>query len=121
MRSASIIAPRMRRSANVSNLIPRDVVEAVGGVDEADHAVLHEIAEVDRVRHGGGHAARQRLHEGHAGFDAGVVLRVVWALICVAHPPDPGLGPAPVEATSMPELCSFVEQRADPRHAVLNY
>ena len=37
------------------------LVEAVGGVDEAEHAVLDEVAEVDRMRHGRRHAARQRL------------------------------------------------------------
>ena len=44
-------------------------VEALGRIDEADDAVLNEIAQIDGVRHGGGHAARQRLHKGEAGLD----------------------------------------------------
>jgi len=46
------------------------VVEAVGRIDETDHAILHEIAEINGVRHGRGHATRQRLNEGQSGFHA---------------------------------------------------
>ena len=60
------MAPRMRRSAKVSNLMPRRFVEALGRVDEPDDAVLNEVAQVDGVRHGRGHAARQRLHKGES-------------------------------------------------------
>ena len=35
------------------------LVEAVRGVDEPEHAVLDEVAQVDRVRHGRRHAAGQ--------------------------------------------------------------
>ena len=49
--------------------MPRDLVEAVGRVDEADHAVLHQVAQVDRVRHRGGHAPGERLDEREAGFN----------------------------------------------------
>ena len=45
-------------------------VEAEGRVDQAEHAVLHQVAELDRVRHRRGDATRQRLHEGKAGGDA---------------------------------------------------
>ncbi len=38
------------------------LVEAVGGIDQADHAVLNEVTEVDGVGHGGRHAPGQ-------GFD----------------------------------------------------
>src|SRR5262249_1177239 len=39
------------------------LVEAARRIDEAEHAVLHQIPELDRVRHRGGHAARERFHE----------------------------------------------------------
>ena len=45
-------------------------VEAAGGVDQAEHAVLHEIAQLDRMRHRRGHAAGQRFDERQAGGDA---------------------------------------------------
>ena len=45
-------------------LDPTAVVEAVSRVDQSDDAVLHEIAEVNGMRHGCGHAAGQSLHEG---------------------------------------------------------
>ena len=44
-------------------------VEAVGCVDQPDHPVLDEIADVDGVRHRGRHPSGQRLHEGKAGDD----------------------------------------------------
>jgi hypothetical protein len=46
------------------------LVEAVGRVDEADDAVLHEVADVDRVRHRGCHAAGQSLDKGKTGNNA---------------------------------------------------
>jgi len=46
------------------------VVEAVGGIDQADHAILHQVAQVDRVRHGCRHAAGQCFDKRDAGFDA---------------------------------------------------
>jgi len=49
-------------------------LEALGGVDEANDPVLHQVAQVDRVRHGGGHSTGQCFHEGEPGFDAGVDL-----------------------------------------------
>ena len=45
-------------------------IEAAGRVDEADHPVLHQIAELDRVRHRRGDAPRQRLDKGQSGGDA---------------------------------------------------
>ena len=69
-RSASIIAPRTRRSANVSNLMPRALVEAVGGVDQAHDPVLHQVADVDRVRHRRGEAAREGFDKREPGDDA---------------------------------------------------
>ena len=50
------------------------LVEPLGGVDQADDAVLHEIAQVDRVRHRGGHAARQGLDKRQASFDSRILL-----------------------------------------------
>ncbi len=50
------------------------LVEAPGRVDQADHSVLHEIADIDRVRHRRRHAARERLDEWQAGDDSVVVL-----------------------------------------------
>ena len=43
------------------------------GVDQADDAVLDEVADVDRIRHGRGHAPRERFDEGDAGDDAAVL------------------------------------------------
>ena len=48
------------------------IVEAVRGVDQSDHAVLDEIAEVDRMRHRRRHPPRQRLDKRQARFNAGV-------------------------------------------------
>ena len=62
----------MRRSAKVSNLMPRALVEAVGGVDEPDDAVLDEIADVDRVRHRRGDAAGELFDERKGGDNAPV-------------------------------------------------
>ena len=42
------------------------LVEAMGRVDQPEHAVLHQIADVDGVRHRGRHAARQRFDERQA-------------------------------------------------------
>ena len=66
-RSASIIAPRTRRSAKVSNLMPRVFVEAAGRVDEPQHAVLDQVVQLDRVRHRRRHAAGERFDEGQTG------------------------------------------------------
>ena len=49
------------------------LVEAVRGVDQADHAVLHEIADVDRVRHRRRHAAGERFDERQTGDDAAIL------------------------------------------------
>ena len=51
-------------------LDPAILVEAVRGVDQAEHAVLDEIADVDRVRHRGGHASREGFDERQSGDDA---------------------------------------------------
>ena len=40
------------------------LVEAVRRVDQAEHAVLDEISDVDRIRHRRRHASSQRLDEG---------------------------------------------------------
>jgi hypothetical protein len=55
-------------------LDPARLVEPFGGVDEADDTVLHKIAEVDRVRHGGSHAAREGLHKRQASFYSRILL-----------------------------------------------
>ena len=47
-------------------------LEAAGGVDQPEHAVLHEVTEIDGVRHGGRHSAGQRFDERKALLDAGV-------------------------------------------------
>jgi len=46
------------------------LVEAVRRVDETQHPVLDEIAQIDRVGHRGGHAACQRLDKREAAKDA---------------------------------------------------
>ena len=49
------------------------LVEAVRRVDQAEHAVLNEIADVDRVRHRRRHASRERFDERQAGDDSAVL------------------------------------------------
>ena len=51
------------------------LVEAVRRVDQADHAVLDQVADVDRIRHRRRHAPRERFDERQAGDDAAVVTR----------------------------------------------
>ena len=51
-------------------------VESVRGVDQPDHAVLDEVPEVDRVRHGRRHASCQGLDERQASRDTVVILAV---------------------------------------------
>jgi hypothetical protein len=73
LRSASIIAPRMRRSANVLEFDAARLVEAVRGVDQADHPVLDEIADVNGVRHRRRNTTGELLHEGDAGDNARIL------------------------------------------------
>ncbi len=49
------------------------LVEAVRGVDEAEHAVLDEIADVDRVGHRRSHASSQRFDERQTGDNAAIL------------------------------------------------
>ena len=49
------------------------LVEAVRGIDEADDAILDEIANIDGVGHRGRHATSELLDEGNAVHDAGGV------------------------------------------------
>jgi hypothetical protein len=51
-------------------LDPATLVEAVRRVDEPDHAVLNQVAEVDRVGHREATPARERFDERQAGGDA---------------------------------------------------
>ena len=46
------------------------LVEAAGRVDETDHPVLDQVAELDGMRHRRGDAAGERLDEGQPGGDA---------------------------------------------------
>ena len=62
-RSSSMIAPRTRVAAYVSNLKPRSDLEALNGVDEAEHAVRDEVAELDGVGQPADHAHRNLIHE----------------------------------------------------------
>ena len=45
------------------------LVEPLCRIDEANDAVLNQVAQVDGVRHGRGHTARQRLHKRKTGLD----------------------------------------------------
>ena len=45
------------------------LAEAERRVDETEHSILDQIAQLNRVRHRRGDAARQRFHEGKAGGD----------------------------------------------------
>ena len=54
--------------------MPRVFVEPVCGVDQSDHAVLDEVADVDRIRHRRRHASRERLDEGDARDDSAVLM-----------------------------------------------
>jgi len=46
------------------------LIEAVGRVDEPNDAVLHKVADIDRMRHGGRHPAGKGLDERQTGDDA---------------------------------------------------
>ena len=48
-------------------------IEAVRSVDEAEHAVLHEIADVDRVGHRRRHASRESFDKWQSGDDAAIL------------------------------------------------
>ena len=50
------------------------LVEAVRRVDEPDDSILHQIADVDRVRHRRRDAAGELLDEGDAGNDSRILL-----------------------------------------------
>ena len=100
-------------------LDPAVLVEAVRGIDQAEHPVLNQVADVDRVRHRSGKAASQGLHEGETGNDAlafvgedGLDLHVR-SCVCVSCVGEPGCWraaspcrrPAPHPfATVVPEL-----------------
>jgi hypothetical protein len=45
-------------------------VKPVGGVDEADHAVLYQVSHINRVGHGRRHSASERLHERQSVHDS---------------------------------------------------
>ena len=65
------------------------LVEPVRRVDETEHAVLHEVAEVDRVRHRRRHAPGERFDERQTRDDSFLLMiRQRRALHC--DPPDPG-------------------------------
>ena len=49
------------------------LVESMRRVDQPEDAVLHQVADVDRVGHRGGHPAGKRLDERQAGDDATVL------------------------------------------------
>src|SRR5262249_56591377 len=51
-------------------LDPAGFVETERGVDQAEDAILHEIAQLDGMRHRRGDAARQRFDERNAGGNA---------------------------------------------------
>ena len=53
--------------------MPRSSSNRLRGVDQAEDAVLHEIADVDRVRHRGGHAPGQRFDKRQTGDDAAIL------------------------------------------------
>src|SRR5690606_23451408 len=50
-------------------LDPALLVEAVGGVDETDDAILDQVANVDGVGHGRRHPARERFNERQTFYD----------------------------------------------------
>ena len=46
------------------------LVEAAGGVNQSEHAVLNEVPQLDRMGHRGGHPSGQRFDKGQAGGDS---------------------------------------------------
>ena len=68
------------------------VVEAVGGVDQSDDAVLHQVPDVDGVRHRRRHASGQGFHVGNSRDDAAVSGRrsCCWARISFFAPLSAG-------------------------------
>jgi hypothetical protein len=86
------------------------VVEPVSSVDQTDHAVLHQIAQINRMWHRRRHASSQCLDEVQPSLYAvGFCGRLTHSF---AHPPNPGSGSPAVEATPMPALCTGVEDWA---------
>jgi len=77
------------------------LVEAVRGIDQADDAVLDEVADVYGVGHRGRHASSELFDEGNAVDDAGVVGGELGAhLVC-------NLQPIP-KATGVPKRAASV-------------
>src|SRR5262249_15859370 len=54
-------------------LNPPTLIEPVRGVDETKAAVLHQVADVDGVRHRGGHASGERFDERQSGNDPAIL------------------------------------------------
>jgi len=52
-------------------LDPPRIVEAMGGIDQADHTVLDEVAEINRMRHGCCHAPGKRFNKRQPCFYTG--------------------------------------------------
>jgi len=95
-------------------------IEALGRINQTDDSVLDEIAQINRMRHGGGHAPRQRFDEWQASLDQGIRESASLHAHGVPSSRLGGLGACPTgltsgeeaEATGMPELCRSVVQCA---------
>jgi len=46
------------------------VIKTMRRVDQPDDAVLHQVAEIDRMRHGRRHSTRERLNKRQSRFDS---------------------------------------------------
>ena len=92
------------------------LVEAAGRVDQPDHAVLHQVAELDRVGHRRGHAPRERLDERQSGGNA--VAIVVGEGLTLHDSFPPGMSAAATAAAAgrqaQPEYHAESDQKAKP-------
>jgi hypothetical protein len=79
-------------------------VEPAGGVDEANHAVLDQIVQLDRVRHRGGDPARKRFDERQTGGNTVPIVGGEWLTLHDSCPPAVAapMAAAPSSATGVP-------------------
>ena len=109
-RRPSNTAPRMRGTANVSNLTPRVGVEALDGVDQAEHAGADQVAGVDAVGQAGTDTAGDELHQRRVVHDDAVAGDGVARL-------EPAL--PPVRRGRRRVSCSGVRLRVDGAEALV--
>src|SRR4051812_3273748 len=88
-------------------LDPASLVEPARRVDQPDHAVLHQVAEFDRMGHRRGHPPREGLHERQSGGNAVAIVIGYWLALHDSVPPGMSAaltaGGVPESATEVPQ------------------